>query len=221
MCIPDLCCCCCCCCCCFPASMLLCRWGKTAQELKDRFSLNSFYLNGADGKQYYYTHLQVGQEITPLPREYKKILALCTACVASASCLDTQTSAVGCLHTETWRVLHDMKAALSLTRNQARKQPKHDVLSSMLGMALAASCRCVQTQHGGRARAVSTDGQLSTEVPLCTAGALASTVHTNKSTVCLCLIACVQRSGQAIAVCVASSWVYICCTHHLPVYFHD
>jgi hypothetical protein len=35
------------------------RWGKTAQEMKDRFSLNSFYLNGADGKQYYYTHLQV------------------------------------------------------------------------------------------------------------------------------------------------------------------
>jgi hypothetical protein len=27
--------------------------------MKDRFSLNSFYLNGADGKQYYYTHLQV------------------------------------------------------------------------------------------------------------------------------------------------------------------
>jgi hypothetical protein len=35
-----------------------CRIGKTPQELKDKFSLNSFYLNGADGKQYYYTHLQ-------------------------------------------------------------------------------------------------------------------------------------------------------------------
>lgn len=38
--------------------LLLCRVGKTAEELKDKHSLNSFYLNGADGKQYYYTHLQ-------------------------------------------------------------------------------------------------------------------------------------------------------------------
>jgi hypothetical protein len=34
------------------------RWGKTPQEMKDKFSLNSFYLDGADGKQWYYTHLQ-------------------------------------------------------------------------------------------------------------------------------------------------------------------
>uniref|UniRef100_A0A383VL12 M23ase beta-sheet core domain-containing protein n=1 Tax=Tetradesmus obliquus TaxID=3088 RepID=A0A383VL12_TETOB len=43
---------------CDPAKDKQCVWGKTPQELKDRFSLNSFYLNGSDGKQYYYTHLQ-------------------------------------------------------------------------------------------------------------------------------------------------------------------
>lgn len=35
-----------------------CRVGKTQEELKDKNSLNSFYLNGSDGQQYYYTHLE-------------------------------------------------------------------------------------------------------------------------------------------------------------------
>jgi hypothetical protein len=33
------------------------RLGKTPEEMRDRHSLNSFYLDAADGKQYYYTHL--------------------------------------------------------------------------------------------------------------------------------------------------------------------
>lgn len=32
-------------------------FGKTAAEMRDRHSLNSFYLLGSDGRTYYYTHL--------------------------------------------------------------------------------------------------------------------------------------------------------------------
>eukprot|EP00879_Flechtneria_rotunda_P029745 GHRR01032190.1.p2 GENE.GHRR01032190.1~~GHRR01032190.1.p2 ORF type:complete len:118 (+),score=26.59 GHRR01032190.1:139-492(+) len=38
--------------------VVFCRFGKTIQEMKDKFSLSSFYLDGRDGKRYYYTHLQ-------------------------------------------------------------------------------------------------------------------------------------------------------------------
>ena len=40
------------------ATLAVCRVGKTPEELKDKNSLNSFYLNGSDGRQYYYTHLE-------------------------------------------------------------------------------------------------------------------------------------------------------------------
>lgn len=33
-------------------------WGKTKEEMKDKFSLNSFYLLGSDKRTYYYTHLE-------------------------------------------------------------------------------------------------------------------------------------------------------------------
>eukprot|EP00879_Flechtneria_rotunda_P009736 GHRR01010185.1.p1 GENE.GHRR01010185.1~~GHRR01010185.1.p1 ORF type:complete len:178 (+),score=43.01 GHRR01010185.1:150-683(+) len=43
---------------CDPAKDKECVFGKTIQEMKDKFSLSSFYLDGRDGKRYYYTHLQ-------------------------------------------------------------------------------------------------------------------------------------------------------------------